>query len=87
MIIKPKYVDDDEKLPLTEEGHNVPLPLPQILVGDMVPNMIAPLHERKYVAHTPSMDNDSLEIVTRAKVLVASRAKFICLESGKKNDE
>lgn len=82
MIIKPKYVDDDEKLPLTEEGHNVPLP--QLLVGDMVPNMIAPLHKRKYVAHTPSMDN---EIVTCAKGKVASRAKSIRPESGKKNEE
>ena len=68
--------------PLTEEGHNVPLP--QLLVGDMVPNMIAPLHKRKYVAHTPSMDN---EIVTCAKGKVASRAKSIRPESGKKNEE
>ncbi len=86
MIIKPKYVDDDEKLPLTEEGHNVPLPLPQLLVGDMLPNKIAPLHKRKYAVHTPSMDNDSTEIITRAKGLVGSRANSIP-ESGKKNDE
>jgi hypothetical protein len=65
--------------PLSEEGHNVPLPLPQLLVGDMLPNKIAPLHKRKYAVHTPSMDNEK---VTRAKGKVASPAKSIRHESG-----
>ena len=84
--------------PLTVEGDNVPLPLPKLIVSDNVPNKIAPLPKRKYVAfakyvpRTPSMDNDSSEdefpiIVTRSKGKVASCAKSNCLESCKKNEE
>ena len=51
----------------------------------VMPATVTP-KKRKHVAHTPSMDNDSSEIITRAKGLVGSRAKSI-LESGKKNDE
>jgi hypothetical protein len=82
---------------LSVEGNNVPLSLPKLLVSDIVPNKIAPLPKRKYVAfgknvtRTPSMDDDSLEddsplIVTRSKGKVASCAKSICLESCKKNE-
>jgi len=60
--------------------------VPSIKAIVVMPATVTP-KKRKHVAHTPSMDNDSLEIVTRAKGLVASRAKSICLESGKKNDE
>ena len=77
---------------LTEDGHNFPLPLPKLLVSDMVPNKIAPLSKREY--RTPSMDNDSSEddssiIVTRSRRKVASSAKSICLGivSCKKNEE
>jgi len=83
--------------PLTEEGHNFPLPLPKPFVSDMVPNKNASLPKRKYVKYvtrTPSMDNDSSKddspiIVTRSKGKVASCAKSICLstESCKKNEE
>lgn len=52
--------------PLTEEGHNFPLPLPKLLVSDMVPNKIAPLPKRKYVKYaecTPSMDDVSWKMI------------------------
>ena len=62
--------------------------VPSIKAIVVMPAIVTP-QKRKHVAHTPSMDNDSLEIVTRAKGLIASRAKSICLdlESGKKNEE
>ena len=60
--------------------------VPSIKAIVVMPATVTP-KKRKHVAHKPSMDNDSLEIVTRAKGLVASRAKSICLESGKKNEE
>lgn len=71
--------------------------VPKLLVSDIVPNKIAPLSKRKYVAfaknvaRTSSMDDDSLEddspvIVTRSKGKVASCAKSIYLESCKKNE-
>jgi ribosomal protein L15 len=60
--------------------------VPSIKAIVVMPATVTP-KKRKLVAHTSSMDNDSLEIVTRAKGLAASRAKSICLESGKKNEE
>ena len=71
--------------------------VPKLLVSDIVPNKIATLSKRKYVAfaknvkRTSSMEDDSLEddsplIVTRSKGKVASCAKPICHESCNKNE-
>ena len=71
--------------------------VPKLLVSDIVPNKIATLSKRKYVAfaknvtRTSSVEDDSLEddsplIVTRSKGKVASCAKPICHESCNKNE-
>ncbi len=61
--------------------------VPSIKAIVVMPATVTPSKKRKVAAQMPSMGNDSSEIVTRAKGLAGSRAKSICIESGKKNEE
>ena len=75
-------MDDEEIVKVMANGK-----APSIKAIVVMPATVTPSKKRKVAAQMPSMGNDSLEIVTRAKGLAGSRAKSICIESGKKNEE
>ena len=75
-------MDDEEMDKVIGNGK-----VPSIKAIVVMPATVTPSKKRKVVAQMPSMGNDSSEIVTRAKGLAGSRAKSICIESGKKNEE